>query len=187
MVHPQHFHETLADPDLPLDPVRDDWTLPLIPQILARGLPLLAICRGAQEVNVALGGSLYQAVQDAGPFVDHRADSHQPAAVQYGPAHAMEVVEGGRLHGIVDRRRFDVNSLHSQAVKTLAPGLLAEARAPDGLSEAFCQPSAPGFNLCVQWHPEWQAADNLVSMRLLEAFGHAVRQYRDKVRGPLPG
>lgn len=186
-VHPSRFEQAVHDPSLPLDPERDDWTLPLVPCLLERGIPLLAICRGAQEVNVALGGTLHQAVQDVGPYADHRADDRQPAVVQYGPSHPLEVVPGGLLAGITGRERFDVNSIHGQGVATLAPGLRAEAHAPDGLVEAFTQPQAPGFNLCVQWHPEWQAASNPVSMRLLEAFGHAVRAYRDRVRGPLPG
>jgi putative glutamine amidotransferase len=186
MVHPVNFEEAVHDPSLPLDPDRDAWTLPLVPLILARGLPLLAICRGAQEFNVALGGSLHQAVHEVEPFIDHRSDPDMPAATQYGPAHEVQVVEGGLLAGIVGRGPFKVNSIHAQAVKTLAPGLRAEAHAPDGLVEAFTQPTAPGFNLCVQWHPEWQAATNPVSMRLLGAFGEAVRQYRDRVRGPLP-
>ena len=185
-VHPRHFDEEVLDPSLPLDAVRDDWTLPLIPQLLARGIPLLAICRGTQEVNVALGGSLHQAVHAAGPYADHRADDAQPAAVQYGPAHALRVVPGGLLHGVVGRETFMVNSVHGQGVATLAPGLRAEAHAPDGLIEAFTQPDAPGFNLCVQWHPEWQAADNPVSVAIFSAFGRAVRAYRDRVRGPLP-
>ncbi|MBT9485945.1 MAG: gamma-glutamyl-gamma-aminobutyrate hydrolase family protein [Rubrivivax sp.] len=185
-VHPRHFGEDVHDPALPLDPQRDDWTLPLIPMILARGLPLLAICRGAQEVNVALGGTLHQAVQELGPYADHRADDEQPAAVQYGPAHPLHAVPGGLLSGIVGREDFEVNSVHGQAVNRLAPGLRAEAHAPDGLVEAFTQPAAPGFNLCVQWHPEWRASENPASMRLLGAFGLAVRQYRDRVRGPLP-
>jgi putative glutamine amidotransferase len=185
-VHPEHFGEPVHDPDLPLDPARDAWTLPMVPLILARGLPLLAICRGAQEVNVALGGTLYQAVHAAGPYADHRSDPSAPAATQYGPAHPVQAVAGGLLAEIVGRGEFEVNSIHGQAVRTLAPGLRAEAHAPDGLVEAFTQPAAPGFNLCVQWHPEWQAAHNPVSMRLLRAFGDAVRQYRDRVRGPLP-
>jgi putative glutamine amidotransferase len=189
-VHPRHFGEEVHDSSLPLDPLRDDWTLPLIPLILARGLPLLAICRGAQEVNVALGGTLYQAVQEAGPYADHRADDEQPAAVQYGPAHALHAVPSGLLAGIVGRTEFEVNSVHGQGIKVLAPGLRAEAHAPDGLVEAFTRPQAPGFNLCVQWHPEWRAADNPVSMQILRAFGHATREYRrqfrDRVRGPLP-
>lgn len=189
-VHPRHFGEEVHDSSLPLDPLRDDWTLPLIPLILARGLPLLAICRGAQEVNVALGGTLYQAVQEAGPYADHRADDEQPAAVQYGPAHALHAAPSGLLAGIVGRTEFEVNSVHGQGIKVLAPGLRAEAHAPDGLVEAFTRPDAPGFNLCVQWHPEWRAADNPVSMQILRAFGHAAREYRrqfrDRIRGPLP-
>ncbi|MCP5283905.1 MAG: gamma-glutamyl-gamma-aminobutyrate hydrolase family protein [Burkholderiaceae bacterium] len=186
-VHPRHFDEDVHDPALPLDPARDDWTLPLIPQLLARGIPLLAICRGTQEVNVALGGTLHQAVHEVGPYADHRADDAQPAAVQYGPAHPLQAVPGGLLARIVGRETFEVNSVHGQAVATLAPGLRAEGHAPDGLVEAFTHPEAPGFNLCVQWHPEWRAAENDVSVRLFEAFGRAVRGYRDRVRGPLPG
>jgi putative glutamine amidotransferase len=107
-------------------------------------------------------------------------------AVQYGPVHRVDVVPGGVLEAAVGAAPFQVNSLHGQGVKRLAPGLRVEARAPDGVVEAFSVEGARGFNLCVQWHPEWQAADNPQSMRLLRAFGEAVRQYRDRVRGPLP-
>jgi putative glutamine amidotransferase len=185
-VHPSNFDEDVHDLSLPLDPVRDDWTLPLIPKALARGIPLLAICRGAQETNVALGGTLYQAVQEVPGMNDHRAPAGQPAEVQYAPAHEVEVVPGGTLAAIVGEPRLLVNSVHGQAVRRLADGLRVEARAPDGLVEAFTQPDAPGFNLCLQWHPEWKAAGNPVSVRIFQAFGHAVRAYRDRVRGPLP-
>lgn len=185
-VHPSHFGELVHDPRLPLDPQRDAWTLKLIPKALARGLPLLAICRGTQETNVALGGSLHQALQDVPGHLDHRAAEGLPAAVRYGLAHAVDVVPGGVLEGIVGAASFEVNSVHGQGVKTLAPGLRVEAVAPDGVIEAFSQPTASGFNLCLQWHPEWQAAGNPVSMRILGAFGAAVRSYRDRVRGPLP-
>ncbi len=185
-VHPSHFGEAVHDESLPLDPERDAWTLPLIRLALARGLPLLAICRGTQETNVALGGTLHQAVQEQPGLNDHRADGSQPAAVQYGPAHPVDVVPGGLLAAITGRASFEVNSVHGQGIKQLAAGLRVEAVAPDGLVEAFSVPSAPGFNLCLQWHPEWQAAGNPVSMAVLRAFGEAVRQYRDRVRGPLP-
>lgn len=185
-VHPAHFGESVHDPALPLDRDRDAWTLPLIRRVLARGMPLFGICRGTQEVNVALGGSLWQAVHEAGPYRDHRAPPDQAADVQYGPAHEVEVVPGGTLAQIVDERRFVVNSVHGQAVNRLASGLRVEARAPDGLVEAFSVAETKGFSLCVQWHPEWQAAGNPVSMRMLQAFGAACRSWRDRHREPIP-
>jgi putative glutamine amidotransferase len=184
-VHPSHFGEAVHDPSLPLDPERDAWTLPLIRLALERGVPLLAICRGTQETNVALGGTLHQAVQEISGLNDHRG-ADGPAAAQYGTAHPVDVVPGGLLARITGRASFEVNSVHGQGVKALAPGLRVEAVAPDGVIEAFSQPAAPGFNLCLQWHPEWQAASNPVSMEILRAFGDAVHMYRDKVRGPLP-
>jgi putative glutamine amidotransferase len=185
-VHPSHFGEDVHDPALPLDRERDAWTLPLITRALARGLPLLGICRGTQEANVALGGTLHQAVHEQPGLNDHRAPADQPAEVQYGFAHPVDVVAGGLLERIVGLASFEVNSVHGQGIKQLADGLRVEAVAPDGLIEAFSLPAAPGFNLCVQWHPEWRAAGNPASLRLFEAFGEAVRTYRDRVRGPLP-
>lgn len=177
-VHPRHFDEGVHNPALPLDAERDAWTLPLIPKALARGVPLLAICRGSQETNVALGGSLHQAVQEVSGFNDHRSDDAAAVELQYGPSHSVTVEPGGVLSRVLDRTRFDVNSLHGQAVNRLAPGLAVEARAPDGVIEAFSQPEAPGFNLCLQWHPEWLAQHNPVSMQILAAFGAACRAYR---------
>jgi len=185
-VHPSHFGEAVHDLSLPLDPERDAWTLKLIPKALARGVPLLAICRGTQEANVALGGSLHQAVQDVPGLSDHRADDNALIAEQYGMAHPVSVVPGGVLEGIVGRTHFEVNSLHGQGVRALARGLRVEAVAPDGVIEAFSVPGTPGFNLCLQWHPEWQAEANPVSMQIFRAFGVAVHSYRDRVRGPLP-
>jgi len=188
-VHPVHFGEAVHNPELPLDTERDAWTLPLVRRALARGVPLLAICRGTQETNVALGGSLHQAVQEVPGLADHRGargDKSASAADQYAPAHPVDVVPGGLLARITGLASFEVNSVHGQGVKRLADGLRVEAVAPDGVIEAFSQASAPGFNLCLQWHPEWRAADNPVSLQILRAFGEAVRVYRDRVRGPLP-
>lgn len=179
-VHPSHFDEGVHDPLLPLDVQRDAWTLPLIPLALSRGVPLLAICRGIQETNVALGGSLYQAVQDVPGLLDHRSDDTAKVEVQYGLAHAVMVEPGGVLARVLDRKKFEVNSLHGQAVNRLADGLRVEARAPDGVIEAFSQSDAPAFNLCVQWHPEWLAADNPVSMQILRAFGAACRSRQNQ-------
>ncbi len=183
-VHPQHFDEGVHDPALPLDTARDAWTLPFIPQVLARGIPLLAICRGLQETNVALGGTLHQAIHRVPGFADHRADDDAPVDVQYGPAHEVVVEPGGRLEALLPMRRFAVNSLHGQGVNRLAPGLRVEACAPDGVVEAFSTTDTPGFALAVQWHPEWQAASNPVSTALLRAFGDACRTYRERRSGP---
>jgi putative glutamine amidotransferase len=178
-VHPGRYGAERAAPDLLHDEARDDWTLRLIPAVLERGIPLLAICRGTQETNVALGGSLHQQVQAVNGYADHRARDADPVEVQYGPAHAVQIEPGGVLAGLLGgATTIEVNSIHQQAVDRLAPGLRVEARAPDGLIEAFSAPAAPGFNLCVQWHPEWQAAANPISMKLLAAFGAACRSYR---------
>jgi putative glutamine amidotransferase len=190
-VHPSHFGQPVHDDTLPLDPARDDWTLPLIPKLVARGMPLLAICRGFQEVNVALGGTLHQAVQEVDGLADHRSRSEDPVEVQYGPAHPVHLAPEGlmaRALGTLGRPAdIVVNSVHGQGVSRLAEGLNIEARAPDGLVEAFSiggHPQGPVFQLAVQWHPEWQAASNPVSMALLRAFGLACQDYRDLHRPP---
>ena len=180
-VHPIHFEQAPHDPTLPLDPRRDALTLALIPQILSKGIPLLAICRGFQEVNVALGGSLLQAVHEVPGLSDHRARGHQ-AAEQYTPAHRVHVSPGGVLSGCIEALEFEVNSLHGQGIDQLAPGLQVEASSPDGLIEAFSWPEARGFNLCMQWHPEWDALNNPVSVRLLTSFGQACLHYRQDKR-----
>jgi putative glutamine amidotransferase len=177
-VHPSNFDEPVHNAELPLDVMRDEWTLPLIPKILARGIPLFAICRGFQETNVALGGSLHQAVQEVPGRQDHRGAKGAPAEVQYAPAHPVQILPGGEMQRILGSGSIQVNSVHGQGVNRLAEGLRVEAVAPDGQIEAFTVNSAQGFNLCVQWHPEWQAASNPVSMQLLQAFGAACEAYR---------
>jgi putative glutamine amidotransferase len=181
-VHPSHFDEEVYDPSLPLDPERDAWTLPLIPKVLAHEMPLFTVCRGTQEANVALGGTLHQAVHEQEDYADHRAPAHLPAEERYKDTHRVQVEPGGVLESILGLRTFEVNSVHAQAVNRLADGLRVEARAPDGLIEAFSHTQAAGFNLCVQWHPEWRASDNPVSMKLLRAFGQACVAYRDRRR-----
>ena len=179
-VHPGHFDQAVHDTALPLDSARDAWTLALIPRAIARGIPLLGVCRGFQEMNVALGGTLHQAVHEVPGLADHRDDPHAPAAVQYAAAHPVEIAPGGVLERVLGLATIQVNSLHGQGVSRLADGLRVEARAPDGLVEAFSVEPAPAFAVGVQWHPEWQAADDPVSMRLLGAFGQACAQHRQR-------
>ena len=155
--------------------------------MLARGLPLFAICRGTQETNVALGGSLHQAVQEVPGYADHRADPQGSAEVQYGLAHAVEVQAGGVLPRILDRSRFEVNSVHGQGVNRLARDLRVEARAPDGLIEAFSIPEAAGLQ-SVRAMASRVAGRAATRYRCSwhSAFGQACRAYRQQYREPLP-
>ena len=178
-VHPSHFGESVYDTSLPLDVARDDWTLPLIPKALALGMPLFAICRGFQEVNVALGGSLHQAVQEQPGLADHRG-AGGVAELHYAEAHPVRIHPGGILETLLGLADVGVNSSHGQGVKVLAPGLRIEATAPDGVIEAFSADAAQGFNLSLQWHPEWQAASNPVSTALFRAFGQACVDYQGR-------
>jgi len=178
-VHPDYFGQSLLDPSLPLDPARDATTLPLIRMALQRGIPLLAVCRGTQEVNVALGGTLHQAVHDVAGFIDHREDKSAALDVQYAPAHGISILPGGRIAKILGGvDSMMVNSVHGQGIDQLAPGLQVEALADDGLIEAYSVASAPGFTLAMQWHPEWKIRDNPESMKLFGAFGDACREFR---------
>jgi putative glutamine amidotransferase len=184
-VEPGHFGETVHNPRLPLDPQRDATTLPLIAMARQRGLPLLAICRGFQEVNVALGGSLHQAVHEQPDLMDHRENGSEPLELQYAARHAVTLAENGRLAAILGSQApLHVNSLHGQGIARLAAGLRVEARAPDGLVEAYSlddgddRTDAEQFFLGVQWHPEWQFKDNPEALKLLAAFGQACRHFR---------
>jgi putative glutamine amidotransferase len=144
------------------------------------GLPILGICRGFQEINVALGGSLTQKLHDLPGNLDHREDATQELEEQYAPAHEVELVDGGLLHKIAGSRRMKVNSLHSQGVESLAPHLVAEAKAEDGVIEAFRIDGAKTFALAVQWHPEWKVMENPFSRALFAAFGQAGRDHASR-------
>ena len=174
-VEPHRYAGPASEPDTLHDPHRDATTLALIPHAIERGVPLFAVCRGFQEMNVALGGTLWQKVQQVPGLQDHREDKEQPLDVQYGPAHEIELVRGGWLHAWAGRDRVVVNSLHSQGVQALGAGLEVEARAPDGLVEAFRVRDAKGFALAVQWHPEWKVMNDPFSRALFAAFGDAAR------------
>ena len=174
-VEPHHYGGPASEPGTLHDPDRDATTLPLIPQAVATGIPVLAICRGFQEMNVAYGGTLFQRVHEVAGFRDHREDESASLEVQSGPAHEVLLEPGGALRAMADRDRLQVNSLHWQGIDALGGGLAVEARAPDGLIEAFRVSRVPGFALALQWHPEWQFAHNPFSSALFAAFGAAAR------------
>jgi putative glutamine amidotransferase len=160
-----------------LDEARDTTTLPLLHAAIDRGVPAFCLCRGFQELNVALGGTLHQHLEELPDHIDHRDPNDATVDEKYAPAHDVTVAPGGVLAKIVGEQSFKVNSLHSQGIDRLAPGLKAEATAPDGTIEAVSMPAARGFLLGVQWHPEWRYADNTVSRALFAAFGDAVRAH----------
>jgi putative glutamine amidotransferase len=174
-VHPSHFGQSIRDTALPLDQERDDVTLPLVRLAVERGVPLFAICRGLQEINVALGGTLLQAIHEEPGRSDHRADPQADVDMQYGPSHPVDIVAGGELDRVLGMRQLQVNSLHGQGIDRLAPGLRIEAQAPDGTVEAVHISAHPGFALAVQWHPEWKVLQNPASVALFSAFGDACR------------
>jgi putative glutamine amidotransferase len=175
-VEPHHYGGPASEPGTLHDPDRDATTLPLIPRAIAAGLPVLAICRGFQEMNVAYGGTLCPRLHEVAGNLDHREDESTSLDVQYGPAHEVLLEPGGVMQEIAGRDRLQVNSLHSQGIATLGQDLRVEARAPDGVIEAFRVADAPAFALGLQWHPEWQFAKNSFSSALFAAFGEASRQ-----------
>jgi len=158
------------------DPHRDAVTLPLIRLLLENAVPLFAICRGYQEFNVAMGGSLHQKVREVPGYNNHLENPDDPLDVQYGPSHAVALAEGGLLRDLTGKATVMVNSLHAQGVARLGDGLSVEATADDGLVEAFRVADAPAFNLGVQWHPEWRSTEDELSTVMFKAFGDACRE-----------
>jgi putative glutamine amidotransferase len=175
-VEPQHYGGDASRDGTVHDPDRDATTLPLIPRAIDAGVPVLGICRGFQEMNVAYGGTLWQHIHEQPGARVHYEDPAQNLDVQYGAAHEVTLASGGALHKLTGVARLTVNSLHHQGVRELGPGLIEEARADDGVVEAFRVRDARRFALAVQWHPEWKARDNPFSRALFAAFGDAARE-----------
>jgi putative glutamine amidotransferase len=179
-VHPSHYGDCESLTPDRHDPARDATTLPLIRAAVARGLPVLAICRGIQELNVALGGTLSQNIHDIAGRNDHRANGKGSTEIAYGPKHSVSVT--GALARIVGTNTILVNSLHTQAIDRPGEGLVVDAVAEDGTIEAVSAPNAPGFVLGIQWHPEWRWADHPASVAIFQAFGEACRAHQQGLR-----
>ena len=159
------------------DAQRDATTLPLVRDAVQAGVPILCICRGIQEMNVALGGTLHQRVHEVPGRQDHREDQSQPRDVQYAPIHDISITPDGVLAGLWSEQTVMVNSLHAQGIDQPAPGLRIEATAPDGQIEALSGMNTRSFCLGVQWHPEWKVKESAFSSALFRAFGDAARKY----------
>ena len=175
-VEPHLYAGAPSAPGTLHDPARDATTLPLIRKAVRAGVPVFGICRGFQEMNVAFGGTLHQKLHEVPGYLDHRDDGSQPLEVQYGPAHDVTLEPGGVLRSLAASERIQVNSLHNQGIDRLGAELAVEARAPDGVIEAFRVRDAQRFALAVQWHPEWKVMSNPFSRALFAAFGQASRE-----------
>ena len=175
-VHPSHFGQEVLRPELPLDPARDALTLPLIRACIAQGVPMLGICRGFQEINVALGGSLHQQVHQVPGMMDHREPADVSYEAQYATRHAIRIAPDSVLAQWAGASEAQVNSLHGQGIDRLATGLEPLAWAPDGLVEAVHVQGARDFAYAVQWHPEWRSGEHALYQNIFKAFGQACQQ-----------
>lgn len=174
-VEPHHYGGGPEPENNRTDPDRDATTLPLIRRAVATGVPLFGLCRGVQELNVALGGTLHQELHNVAGRFDHRADTAQPVESRYGPRHEVRLSPGGLLARLLERECIEINSLHGQGLDRVADGLAVEAVAPDGTVEAVRVRDARRFALAVQWHPEFRPLTSRSATRLFRAFGEATR------------
>lgn len=176
-VNPTLYGRPAEDQVLPADPNRDALSIGLIRAAFAKGVPMLGVCRGCQEMNVAFGGTLHPKLHEVElGELDHRYDKTLPIPDQYAPAHQVTLAPGGQFsQWLGGETHWRVNSLHEQGVDRLAPDLVVEARAPDGVVEAFRHPGAKAFTTAIQWHPEWRFGDDALSTAIFRAFGDAAR------------
>ncbi len=182
-VHPEEYGHDATKAHGTFDRGRDKIALPLIRALVERGQPLLAICRGYQEVNVAMGGTLHPEIRDLPGRSNHRMPPDGTIEEKFALRHEVTFTDGGPFHRLMGERTVMTNTLHGQGVEVAAPRFVVDGRAPDGTPEASYVAEAPGFTLSVQWHPEYRAGFDPVSRKLFGAFGEAARAWR---RGAEP-
>ncbi len=181
-VHPEEYGEAETAAHGDFDRARDALTLPLIRALVERGQPFLGICRGFQEVNVAMGGSLYPEIRDLPGRDNHRMPPDGTLEEKFALRHEVTFTDGGPFERVMGAQQVMTNTLHGQGIKAAGERIVVDGHAPDGTPEAIYVDGAPGFTLSVQWHPEWNAADDPVSRPLFKAFGAAVRDWADHGR-----
>ncbi len=183
-VHPNEYGEAETDAHGAFDRARDAIALPLVRACVERGQPFLGICRGFQEVNVAMGGTLYPEIRDLPGRMNHRMPPDGTLEEKFAMRHIVELTEGGVFHRLFGAAEVMTNSLHGQGIKAPGSRIVIDGTAPDGTPEAIYVKDAPGFTLAVQWHPEWDAANDPVSRPLFTAFGDAVRDWAEGAGRP---
>lgn len=176
-VHPEEYGEPATEAHGEFDRARDAITLPLVRACVERGQPFLGICRGFQEVNVAMGGTLYPEIRELPGRLNHRMPPDGTLEEKFALRHVVKLAEGGVFHDLFGASEVMTNTLHGQGIKTVGQRVVIEGLAPDGTPEAIYIKDAPGFTLSVQWHPEWDAINDPVSRPLFQAFGSAVRAW----------
>jgi putative glutamine amidotransferase len=184
-VHPEEYGEAATEAHGAFDRARDAVALPLIRACVERGQPFLGVCRGFQEVNVAMGGTLYPEIRDLPGRMNHRMPPDGTIEEKFALRHAVTLTEGGPFHRVFGATEVMTNTLHGQGIKTPGARVVIDGHAPDGTPEAIYIEGAPGFTLSVQWHPEYRAAQDPVSRPLFEAFGAAARAWAEGKR-PVP-
>ena len=182
-VHPEEYGEAATEAHGTFDRERDRLALQLIRECVAAGQPLLAVCRGFQELNVAMGGSLYPEIRDLPGRMNHRMPPDGTLDEKFELRHDVTLTEGGVFHKLFGASTVRTNTLHGQGIKKPAERIVVDGRAPDGTEEAIYVKGAPGFALGVQWHPEYRADEDPVSRPLFEAFGAAVKAWASGERG----
>jgi len=173
-VHPEEYGEVETEAHGTFDRARDGLSLPLIRACVANGQPIFSICRGFQELNVAMGGSLYPEIRDLPGRDNHRMPPDGTLEEKFAMRHIVTMTEGGPFHRVLGTTEVMTNSLHGQGIKEPGERIVIDGTAPDGTPEAVYVAGAPGFTLGVQWHPEYQADMDTTSKQLFEAFGSAV-------------
>lgn len=178
-VHPEEYGEEETEAHGAFDRARDAITLPLVRACVERGQPFLGICRGFQEVNVALGGTLYPEIRDLPGRMNHRMPPDGTLEEKFALRHAVRFTRGGPFHRLMGAEEVMTNTLHGQGIKCPGKRIVIDGHAPDGTPEALFVEGAAGFTLAVQWHPEWNAANDPVSRPLFQAFGRAVADWAE--------